>query len=85
MFMWAFNVVVEATLAERWMLSRWYKHFFLRVAKDSKVYVVAGGHSIEDVVIPFFVYDCNELRGRLLAGMTVVVNNFNVVAALDEF
>jgi hypothetical protein len=85
MFTSAFDVVVEATLAERWTLLRWSEHLVLRVAEDSKVYAVAGGRSVEDVVIPFFVCDCNELKCRLLAGMTVVVDDFNVVAMLDEF
>jgi hypothetical protein len=58
MFMSAFDVVVEATLAERWTVSRLSERLVLRVVEDSEVDAVAGGRSVEDVAIPFFVYDC---------------------------
>jgi hypothetical protein len=68
MFMSAFDVMVEATLSERWTVSRLSKHLVLRVAEDNEVDVVAGGRSVKDVAIPFFVCDCDELRGQSLAG-----------------
>jgi hypothetical protein len=85
MFMLAFDVVVKTTLAERWMVSRLSKHLILRVVKDGEVDAIVSGYSVEDVAIPFFVCNCNELRGRLLAGITAVMDKFNIVAVLDDF
>jgi hypothetical protein len=85
MFTSAFDVVVEATLAERWTVSRLSERLVLRVAEDSEVDVVTGGRSVEDVRSPSSCTTVKEPRGRSLAGMTVVMDEFNVVAALGEF
>jgi hypothetical protein len=81
----AFNVVVEMVLAERWTVSRLSERLVLIVVEDSKLDAITSRHSIEDVRSPSLCMTAKELGGRLLAGITVVVDEFNIVAVLDDF
>jgi hypothetical protein len=46
---------------------------------------IASGRSVEGVRPPSSCTTAKELGGRSLAGMSVVVDEFNVVAMLGEF
>jgi hypothetical protein len=61
------------------------EHHILRVVEDSEVDAITSKYSIKDVEISFFVYNYDKLRGQLLAGITAIVDKFNVAAMLDDF
>jgi hypothetical protein len=81
----AFDVVVETTLAEGWTVSRLSERLVLRVVEDGKVNAITSKRSVEDVISPSSCTTAKELGGWSLAGITVVVDEFNVVAVLDDF
>jgi hypothetical protein len=85
MFTLAFDVVVEMTLVERWTVLRLSEHLVLRVVEDGKLNAITSRCSVEDVRSPSLCMTAKELGGQLLAGITVVVDKFNVVAVLDDF
>jgi hypothetical protein len=85
MFTSAFNVVVETMLAERWTVSRLSERLVLRGVEDSKLDAITSRCSVKDVRSPSLCTTAKELGGRSLAGITVVVDKFNIGAVLDDF
>jgi hypothetical protein len=77
--------MVEMVLAERWMVLRLSKRLVLIVVKDGELDAITSRRSVKDVRSPSLCMTAKELGGRLLAGITVVVDKFNVVAMLDDF